>query len=85
MPQNSRRIQTLRRIIPESTNSSPSTVKMGTSPEYRGMAASCMGMDARFATSMVTTNSEASICPICRLPIIRMDTISTRYKNTVRK
>ena len=69
----------------DSTSSSPSTVRMGTSPEYSGMAPSCMGMAARLATSMVTTNSDASIWPICRLPMSRMEKISTRYRKIVRK
>ena len=37
---------------------------IGTSPDKRGMPLSCMGMAARFATSMVTTNSAGSISPI---------------------
>ena len=84
-PHKSRRSLTLLRIAPDSTSSSPSTVKIGTSPEYRGMAPSCMGMAARFATSMVTTNSAGSISPICRLPMSRTANISTRYKNSVRR
>ena len=85
LPHSRRRRNTLRRISPESTSSIPSTVRMGTKPEYSGMAPSCMGMAARLATSMVTTNSDASIWPICRLPMSRMERISTRYSSNVRK
>ena len=42
------------------------------------------GIAARFASSMVTTNSVGSISPICRLPISRTQTISTRYSAMVR-
>ena len=36
------------------------------------------------ASSMVTTNSVGSISPICRFPISRTQTISTRYSAMVR-
>ena len=35
--------------------------------------------------SMVTTNSDGSICPTCRFPISRITAISTKYSATVRK
>ena len=84
LPHSSCRNFTLYRISPDSTSSDPRTVKIGTSPEYRGIAPSCMGMAARFASSMVTTNSVGSISPICRFPISRTQTISTRYSAMVR-
>ena len=68
----------------DSTSSTPSTVRMGTRPVSSGMPLSCIGMAARFATSMVTTNSAGSISPICRLPISRITAMSTRYKMMVR-
>jgi hypothetical protein len=43
-----------------------------------------MGMEARFATSMVTTNSDGSICPTCRLPMSRTAKRSSRYRIIVR-
>ena len=85
LPHRNRRNRTLWRISPDSTSSIPSTVKIGTSPEYSGMAPSCIGIAARFATSMVTTNSAGSISPICRFPIIRMAKISTKYNKMVRR
>ena len=85
LPHKSLRSFTLRKVAPDSTSSSPSTVRMGTSPEYRGIAPSCMGMAARFATSMVTTSSAGAISPICRLPMSRTAKISTRYRKSVRR
>ena len=71
-------------MAPDSTSSVPRIVSMGISPMYRGTPSFSMGIAARFATSMVTTNSEGSICPICRLPISRTQKISTRYRMMVR-
>ena len=51
----------LRRDKNASTSSNPRTVAIGTKPVSRGIDPSCMGMAARLATSIVTTNSEASI------------------------
>ena len=65
-------------------SSMPSTVRMGTRPDSRGMALSCMGTAARLANSMVTTNSAGSISPICRLPIRRTTRISAVYSSNVR-
>ena len=36
-------------------------------------------------TIMVTTNSDASICPICRFPISRITAMSIKYNTIVRK
>ena len=85
LPQRSRRNRTLARAKPDSTSSSPSTVKMGTRPESSGMPLFCMGMEARSAMSMATTNSLGSSWPICRLPRHRIAAMSTRYKITVRE
>ena len=71
--------------MPARISSSPSTVRMGTRPVYSGTPLSCMGMAARLATSMVTTNSDGSSCPSWRLPMRRMTAMSTRYKITVRR
>ena len=59
--------------------------RIETNPEYSGMAPSCIGMAARFASSIVTTNSAGSISPICRLPMSRTQKISTIYSRSVRK
>ena len=85
LPHSSRRRPMLFRLSQDSTSSSPSTVTMGISPAYKGIPPSCMGMDARFATSMVTTNSEGSICPICRFPMQRITAMRIKYSNTARK
>ena len=61
----------------------PSTVRMGTRPDSRGMPLSCMGMAARLAMSMVTTNSAGSISPICRFPMSRTTRMRTRYRQMV--
>ena len=39
---------------------------------------------AIYGSAMVTTNSVGSISPICRFPISRTQTISTRYSAMVR-
>ena len=85
LPQKNRRRTTLRMVAQDSTSSTPRTVKIGTKPENRGIPPSCMGMAARFATSMVTTNSAGSISPICRLPMTRITRIRTRYNSRVRR
>ena len=69
----------------DSSSSIASTTKIGISPESSGIAGSCIGTDARSAMSIVTTNSAGSICPIWRLPIMRMTRMSARYRITARK
>ena len=50
---------------------------MGMSPVSSGMPVSCIGTAARSAKSIVTTNSDGAISPICRLPIRRTAAMST--------
>jgi len=57
---------------------------MGISPPVRGISSSSRGIEARLAISMVTTNSDGSICPTCRLPMSRITPSSAKYITTVR-
>ena len=68
-----------------SVSSAARIVKIGISPALRGISKFSRGMEARLAMSMVTTNSEGSICPSCRLPMRRMTISSTRYMRIVRR
>ena len=49
-----------------------SSVRIGSSPESRGMPKSCMGTAARSEIIMVSTSSLGSSSAIWRLPISRM-------------
>ena len=70
---------------PAVVSSSARTVRMGITPESRGMPMSCMGTEARSAISILTTNSDGSISPSCRLPIRRMTTTRIRYSKIARR
>ena len=52
-----------------------SSVKIGMTPESRGIPKSCMGTVARSESIMVSTNSLGSNSPICRLPMSRSPAI----------
>ena len=62
-----------------------SSVTMGMTPFTSGMPKSCMGTEARSDSSIVSTSSIGSSSPICRLPVSRSPTMSSRYKMAVRK
>ena len=47
----------------EAASSSASSVKMGITPDKRGMPISCMGTAARSEIKMATTNSDGSNSP----------------------
>ena len=85
LPHSSRRKEINRMEATAKISWTPKTVKMGTKPDRRGMPLSCMGMDARLAMSMVTTNSAGSISPICRFPMSRTTKMRIRYKKMVLK
>ena len=69
----------------EIKSSSASRVRMGITPESRGIPMSCMGTAARSEIKMATTSSEGSSSPICRFPMTRTVTTITRYSTMVRK
>lgn len=75
---------TLRYVSTDRTSSTLKTTRIGSSPAKSGVPVSCIGTAARFAISIVTTNSIGSISPSCRLPMSRTTRISARYKTTVR-
>ena len=64
--------------------SSTISVAIGTRPDTIGIPRSCMGTAARSETRMVTTSSDGSRSPICRLPIRRMAAITAIYSSSVR-
>ena len=84
LPHKNRRIPTLRYVSTDRTSSTLNTTKIGSSPASSGVPVSCIGTAARFAISIVTTNSIGSISPSCRLPMSRTTRISARYKTTAR-
>ena len=84
LPHKNRRIPTLRYVSTDKTSSTLKTTRIGSSPASSGVPVSCIGTAARFAISIVTTNSIGSISPSCRLPMSRTTRISARYKTKAR-
>ena len=84
-PHTSDRNRTFRRLMQLNRVDSAISARIGTTPLSRGMPKSCMGTDARSEISSVSTSSIGSSSPICRLPLRRSPTISSRYRITVRR
>ena len=71
-------------IRQDSSSSSPTSTRIGSTPFSSGRPFSCIGTEARSDSSSVTTSSDGCSSPICRLPISRIATISRKYRITVR-
>ena len=65
-------------------SSSASSVRIGITPDSRGMPMSCMGTAARSEIRIAATSSVGSSSPTCRLPISRIVTTIMTYRINVR-
>ncbi len=71
-------------IRPEAKISHITSTAIGTRPPTRGLPVSCIGTDARFEISSVTTSSLVWSSLICRFPISLTAATTTMYSSRVR-